>query len=175
MGEWRGNWIVIVQEYNLKIKSVKIVQGQGLCELVVEALENKEGASKEPEAQSMECAQVEFREEPLWINEMLMCEGVTLEALLDPESSYYDIRFYLTRGSCPEHMDASQRRVLRLKPNQYNLANDTLYIRNYDGIWLRCLEKDDADHILKEMHDGQIGGHYGGETTAHKILRAGYY
>eukprot|EP00253_Pinus_taeda_P006479 PITA_06479 len=25
------------------------------------------------------------------------------------------------------------------------------------------------------MHNGPIGGHYGGETTAHKILRAGYY
>eukprot|EP00253_Pinus_taeda_P031745 PITA_31745 len=25
------------------------------------------------------------------------------------------------------------------------------------------------------MHDGPTGGHYGGETTAHKILRAGYY
>ena len=25
------------------------------------------------------------------------------------------------------------------------------------------------------MHDSPAGGHYGGETTAHKILRAGYY
>eukprot|EP00253_Pinus_taeda_P007341 PITA_07341 len=25
------------------------------------------------------------------------------------------------------------------------------------------------------MHDGPTGGHYGGDTTAHKILRAGYY
>eukprot|EP00253_Pinus_taeda_P005222 PITA_05222 len=72
-------------------------------------------------------------------------------------------------------MDASRRRALRLKSNQYHLANDTLYRKNYDGVWLRCLEKDDADHALKEMHDGLAGGHYGGETTAHKILRAGYY
>eukprot|EP00253_Pinus_taeda_P030282 PITA_30282 len=42
-------------------------------------------------------------------------------------------------------------------------------------VWLRCLEKDDADHVLKEMHDGPAGGRYGRETTAHKILRAGYY
>lgn len=62
-----------------------------------------------------------------------------------------------------------------MKSNQYHLANDTLYKKNYDGIWLRCLEKGDADHVLKEMHDGPTGGHYGGETTAHKILRAGYY
>jgi len=40
---------------------------------------------------------------------------------------------------------------------------------------MRCLEKDDANHVLKEIHDGPAGGHYGGETTTHKILRAGYY
>eukprot|EP00253_Pinus_taeda_P009949 PITA_09949 len=55
------------------------------------------------------------------------------------------------------------------------MANDTLYRKNYDGIWLRCLEKDDANHVLKEMHDDPTGGHFGGETTTHKILRAGYY
>ena len=29
--------------------------------------------------------------------------------------------------------------------------------------------------ILKELHFGLAGGHFGGETTVHKILRAGYY
>ena len=106
---------------------------------------------------------------------MLTYERETLEVPLDPESLYYDIHFYLTWGSCPEHMDSSRRRVLRLKFNQYHLANDTLYRKNYDGIWLRCLEKGDVDHVLKEMHDNPTGGHYGGETSAHKILRAGYY
>ena len=80
--------------------------------------------------QSIQNAQVEFREEPIWINETLMYERETPEALLGPKSWYHDIHFYLTRGSCPEHMDASQRRVLRLKSNQYHLANDTLYKNN---------------------------------------------
>ena len=26
-----------------------------------------------------------------------------------------------------------------------------------------------------ELHDGHVGGHFFGDTTAHKILRAGYY
>eukprot|EP00253_Pinus_taeda_P023917 PITA_23917 len=121
MGERRGNWITALQEYDLEIKPMKIVQGQGLCELVAKDLVDKEGASEEPEAQSIQNAQVEFREEPLWINETLMCERETSEVALDPES------------------------------------------------WA------DVDRVLKEMHDSPVGGHYGGETTAHKILRAGYY
>eukprot|EP00253_Pinus_taeda_P028108 PITA_28108 len=175
MGERRGNWITALQEFDLEIKPAKIVQGQGLCKLAAEALVDKEGAPKEPEAQSMQNAQVEFREEPLWINETLICERETSKPILDPKSWYYDIHFYLTRGSCPEHMDASRRRVLRLKSNQCHLANDTLYKKNYDGFWLICLERDDVDHVLKEMHDGPEGGHYGRETTDHKILRVGYY
>ena len=26
-----------------------------------------------------------------------------------------------------------------------------------------------------ELHDGPAGGHFSGDTTSHKILRAGYY
>jgi len=107
MGEQRWNWITALQEYYLKIKPMKIVRRQGLCELAAEALADKEGASEEPEVQSMQNSQVEFKEEPLWINETLMCERETLEVLSDTESWYYNIRFYLTRGSCLEHMDAS--------------------------------------------------------------------
>lgn len=40
---------------------------------------------------------------------------------------------------------------------------------------MRCLEKDDVDHVLKEMHNSPAGGNYSRQTIAHKILRAGYY
>jgi hypothetical protein len=30
-------------------------------------------------------------------------------------------------------------------------------------------------HVLTKLHDGPTGGHFGGETTAHKFLRVGYY
>ena len=38
-----------------------------------------------------------------------------------------------------------------------------------------CLEKEYASKVVKELHDGPAGGHFSGDTTAHKILRAGYY
>lgn len=28
---------------------------------------------------------------------------------------------------------------------------------------------------MQELHDGPVEGHFGGNTTAHKILHAGYY
>ena len=50
-----------------------------------------------------------------------------------------------------------------------------LFRKKYDGVFLRCLEREDAAKVVKELHDGPAGGHLLGDTTAHKILRARYY
>ena len=42
-------------------------------------------------------------------------------------------------------------------------------------MFLRCLEKEDASKVVKELHDGPAGGHFSGDTIAHKILIDGYY
>jgi hypothetical protein len=49
-----------------------------------------------------------------------------------------------------------------------------LFSVNYDGVILRCIEHDDAEKVLRELHDGPAGGNFVGETMAHKILRVGY-
>ena len=50
-----------------------------------------------------------------------------------------------------------------------------LFRRNYDFVLLRCLEKTEAEKVMQELQDGPIGSHFGGDTTAHKILHDGYY
>jgi hypothetical protein len=50
-----------------------------------------------------------------------------------------------------------------------------LFHVNYDGVLHICLEHDDAEKALKELNDSPAGGHFVGETTAHEILRVGYY
>ena len=90
-------------------------------------------------------------------------------------SWYIDMKYYLTHGSSPNHLDARKKRALRLKSAQYQLIDGVLFRQNYDQVLLRCLEKDDVEHILTELHDGPAGGHFSGETTTHKVLRAGYY
>ena len=50
-----------------------------------------------------------------------------------------------------------------------------LFINNYDGVFLRCLEHEDAKKVVAELHDGPAGGHFLGDTTTQNILKAGYY
>ena len=40
---------------------------------------------------------------------------------------------------------------------------------------MHCLEKDEVDKVLLELHPGEAGGNFCGDTTTHKVLRAGYY
>jgi hypothetical protein len=47
--------------------------------------------------------------------------------------------------------------------------------KKFDGVLLCFLEKEEFEKVLTELHSGDIGGHFDGETTTHKVLRLGYY
>jgi hypothetical protein len=156
MGERRGNWMAEVQEFDLDIKPVKLVKGQGLCKLEAEA-------------------QDQVNEDPGWENEMASWCGEASSISSGKESWYEKLTYLLHHGTCLENLNPRERRALGLKYAQYRLINSVLFWVNYDGVLLICLEREDADKVLKELHDGPASGHFAGETIAHKILRVGYY
>ena len=106
---------------------------------------------------------------------MDMFEREVLFILTSEYSWCNDLKYYLTHGSSPSHLDAWKRRALRLKYAQYQMINGVLFHQNYDNVLLRCLEKDDVDQVLTELYDGPTGIHFGRETTTHNVLKAGYY
>lgn len=40
---------------------------------------------------------------------------------------------------------------------------------------LKCIRPEDADYVLRKVHDGLCGDHSGEKTLALKILRQGYF
>jgi hypothetical protein len=40
---------------------------------------------------------------------------------------------------------------------------------------MRCLERDEAEKILSELHACEAGGNFSGDTNTHKVLRVGCY
>lgn len=95
--DWRGNWLTSLQEYELEINPTQLVKGHGLCKLAEEALDLQE------------------EEEEGWDNEydMLQREVLYIPALSN--SWYNDLKYYLTHGSNPSHLDAVKIKDLRLK------------------------------------------------------------
>ena len=115
----------------------------------------------------------ESNQEAIQIGENEQVNVITSE--LEHDEWYYDIVYYLKNLSCLDHLVDHKRRALRLKAMKYFLTEDGLGWKNPNGVILRCVNQDEAKKILKELHSGYCGGHFAARTTAHKILRAGYY
>jgi hypothetical protein len=156
LGEKRENWMTSLQEYDLEITPAQIVRGQGLCKLVVDSVEEQESQINTSTVNQLNEKQIS-------------CAQATANYW------YENIRFYLTHGSAPRNIDPKNRRSLRLKSSSFQLINDVLFRKNFDGVFLRCLEKEESERVLDELHTGEVGGNFGGDTTAHKVLRVGYY
>jgi hypothetical protein len=156
LGEKRENWVTSLQEYDIEITPAQIVRGQGLCKLVVDSA-------------------IGQQEENDMLNPGQHYQNQICCAQNHVSPWYDDIKFCLIHGSAPRHLDPTKRRALRLKYSSFQLINGILFRQNFDGVLMRCLEKDEAEKVLLELHAGEAGGHFGGDTTAHKVLRAGYY
>eukprot|EP00253_Pinus_taeda_P005266 PITA_05266 len=151
LGEKRENWVTTLQEYDLKIRPAKIVRGQGFCRILA-------GASNLPES-----------------SDTGPTEEINQISVTDSESQYAYLVFYLQNGHAPPHLSYKRKRAIRLKAKNFTLIDDVLFKKNYDSILLRCIEKIEAQKVLQELHDRPAGGHFGADTTAHKIIHAGYY
>jgi hypothetical protein len=47
--------------------------------------------------------------------------------------------------------------------------------RSFDGILLRCLNENEIEQALKEVHEGICATHANGHTMAKQIQRSGYF
>ena len=66
---------------------------------------------------------------------------------------------YLKDGSLPEGKDEARR--LRVRSVRYVLLNDVLYKRGFSQPYLRWLSPDEANYVLKEVHEEAYGNHSG--------------
>jgi ribonuclease HI len=81
---------------------------------------------------------------------------------------------YFQHGSLPD--DPVKRRQLQRRLPFYVYKAGVLYRRSHgQEILLRCVNRDEPDKILQEMHHGVYGGHQGGAQMYHGIRLAGYY
>ena len=78
-------------------------------------------------------------------------------------------------GQFPSKMPPNERRKLGLRSQIFQLINGLLYEMGPDQILRRCILKEEILKVLKEAHEGLVGGHMGLDTTVRKILLAGLW
>lgn len=158
-----ANWLTKIQEHDLSIETVNTIKGRGLAL----HLAQHSVPSSNPELEDGD-------DSNLFFADMIPSDLVLIHLW------YSDILYYLNHEKCPENLNSHQRRKLRLDSSKYVIVNNHLFYRSYDGLLLRCIDDHGAQTVLESMHGSPhdvlpSGGHFATKSTAHKILRSGYY
>ncbi|RDX61813.1 Tf2-8, partial [Mucuna pruriens] len=80
---------------------------------------------------------------------------------------------YLKDGKLPANSVKSSK--IRKEASKYMLIEQRLYRRGFSSPLLKCVDSEEAEYIIKEVHEGVCGTHIRGRALAGKIARAGYY
>ena len=98
---------------------------------------------------------------------------VLLVILTDPWFS--NIAYFLTYGVCPPNMIFKERWNPRLKATKYVISNGVLYKRGIYWTFLRCLDVEQQQKLLKAYHSDVCGGDFSSTLATFKILRNYFY
>ena len=80
---------------------------------------------------------------------------------------------YLKTGVLLDEKDAARK--LKVQVSWFMLIKDVLYKRGFSRPYLRYLDQEEADYVMREVHEGICGNHSGARSLVHKLIRAGYY
>ncbi|XP_047151560.1 uncharacterized protein LOC124823412 [Vigna umbellata] len=63
----------------------------------------------------------------------------------------------------------------RKKIARYIMVGEDLYRRGYTTPMMKCLSKEEAKYVMRELHEGICGRHTGGRVLKARTLRAGFF
>ncbi|XP_076955837.1 uncharacterized protein LOC143630812 [Bidens hawaiensis] len=89
------------------------------------------------------------------------------------ESWMTPIIAYLSSGALPEGKTTARK--IKHKALNYQIHDGVLYRRSFLGPLLRYVDAEDANYLIREVHEGICGLHAGPCMVVVKLMNAGYY
>ncbi len=86
-----------------------------------------------------------------------------------------EVKSYLKTSQMPKTLNLAQRQKLARMVEPFTLKEGTMYKMGQNNKMRRCLTTSNAQIILKELHEGVVGGHFAADITTKKILDAHYW
>eukprot|EP00253_Pinus_taeda_P022146 PITA_22146 len=128
----RGKWIASILEYDIEKKPTKLIKGQGLAKLMAETNFHALNINQLDDEEELATRQISdtFTQSP-W---------------------YSDICFVLLNLCDPPGLSRTKKRFLRMKSSNFCVIGGALFWKNYEGILLKCLTKDETNSIMREFH-----------------------
>ena len=103
----------------------------------------------------------------------LIDDGTNVQEL-DSESNWTTpLISYLKTGVLPDGNDTARK--LKVQASRFVLIKYVLYKKGFSRPYLRCLGHEEADYVIREVHEGIYGNHSGARSLVHKLIRAGCY
>ena len=79
----------------------------------------------------------------------------------------------MVNGTLP--IDPKEASKLKTRSARFTIHWGTLYKRGFSIPILICVGKEDANYVLREVHEGICGNHIEARSLVVKTLRQGYY
>ncbi|KAA0046773.1 uncharacterized protein E6C27_scaffold216G00570 [Cucumis melo var. makuwa] len=98
---------------------------------------------------------------------------LTTSHLIDKEDWRQPIIEYLEHGMHPK--DSRHKIEVRRRAANFIYYKGTLYCRSLEGLFLRCLGKEELIKALKEAHVGICGAYQSGPKLQFQLRRMSYY
>ena len=80
---------------------------------------------------------------------------------------------YIKDGNLPT--DPSEARKFKVRSSRFTILNDELYKRGFSQPYLKCLEPEDAECVLREIHEGVCENHSGPRLLVGQVVHARYF
>ncbi|KAG6644829.1 hypothetical protein CIPAW_08G079900 [Carya illinoinensis] len=84
-----------------------------------------------------------------------------------------DIWRYLNDNEVPDNKEIARK--TRYQATRYTIVDEMLYRKGVQCPLLRCISREQAQHVLAEIHERIYGDHAKGRMLAGKATRVGYY
>ncbi|XP_070040221.1 uncharacterized protein [Nicotiana tomentosiformis] len=80
---------------------------------------------------------------------------------------------YLEHGKLPK--DPRQRTDIKRRAPRFILYKETLFRCSFEGLFLRCFDKEESHQAMEETYSGSCGAHQSGPKLHFCIKRTDYY
>ena len=74
----------------------------------------------------------------------------------------------MKNGVSPYEKEAARK--LKVQVARFVLIKDVPHKRGFSCPYLRCLGTEEADYVMREVHEGICGNHSGSRSLVHKFV-----
>ena len=98
----------------------------------------------------------------------LINDGAQMREVSFEENWTMPLIAYLRSGILPDGKDAARK--LKVQASRFVLLRDVLYKRGFSRPYLRCLGHDEANYVMREVHESICGNHSGARSLVRKLI-----